>query len=141
MCADFHEFWGKDKKKALHLKKCANFFEFGGETTKDISKTVLAPKFWGDNQYLGSLRPQTALQWHKACYFFWGTFHAWGAQFLFGRGDTSSNLGGTSSDLGGTAPECLPWRWAYCKFTAIYRTVTIAFSLKRCCLKSVLLKK
>ena len=42
---------------------------------------------------------------------------------------------------GSMAPECSPWRRACCKFTAIYRTVTIAFSLKRYCSKSVLLKK
>ena len=50
-------------------------------------------------------------------------------------------LGDTSSDLGGTAPKCPPLRLAYCKFTVIYRTVTIAFSLKRYSSKSVLLKK
>ena len=32
--------------------------------TKTAKKTVLAHEFWGDNQYLGSLRPRTALQWH-----------------------------------------------------------------------------
>ena len=58
----------KTKKKALHLKKCANFYKFRSETTriKDLyykicKKTVLVHEFWGDNQYLGSLRPRTAL--------------------------------------------------------------------------------
>ena len=53
----------------------------------------------------------------------------------------NSRLGGTSSDLGEHSPGMPPWRRACCKFTAIYRTVTIAFSLKRYCMKSVLLKK
>ena len=43
-------------------------------------KTVLAHEFWGDNQYLGSLRPRTAVQWHRAYYFLWGTILAWGAR-------------------------------------------------------------
>ena len=121
-----------DQKKGLHLKKCANFHELRGETTKkesllqNLQKTVLAHEFWGDNQYLGSLRSLTALQWHRACYFFWSTIFAWGAQAVI---------------WGDTAPECPPWRRACCNFTAIYRTATIAFSLKRYCLKSVLLKK
>ena len=119
------------QKKALHLKKCANFRM--KQKKKDLyykicKKTVLAHEFWSDNQYLGSLRLQTALQWHRACYFLWGTILAWGAQFLFG---------GHKQWFGGTAPECLPWRRACCKFTAIYRTVTIAFSLKRYCWKSI----
>ena len=72
-------------KKALQFKKCANFHEFRGETTKKrglnykiCEKTVLAHEFRGDNQYLGSLRPRTALQWQQVCYFLWGTILAWG---------------------------------------------------------------
>ena len=34
---------------------------------------------------------RTALQWHQACYFLWGTVLVWG---------------GTSSDSGGQGPEC-----------------------------------
>ena len=49
--------------------------------------------------------------------------------------------GGTSSDMGEHGRGIPPWRWACCKFTAIYRIVTIAFLLKKYCLKSVLLKK
>ena len=69
----------RTKKKHLHLKNCANFHELWGETTKkgsllqNLQKTVLAHEFWGDNQYLRSLRPRTALQWHRASYFLWGT--------------------------------------------------------------------
>ena len=59
-------------------------------------KTVLAHEFWGDNQYLGSLRPRTALQWHRACYFLWGTILAWGGTILV--------WGGTSCDFGGHGP-------------------------------------
>ena len=69
----------KPKKKGLYCEIC--------------EKTVLAHEFWGDNQYFGSLRPRTALQWHGACYFLWGTILAWGAQCSF---------------VGGTAPECPP---------------------------------
>ena len=104
--ADFHEFWGEDKKKALHLKKCANFHEVRGETTKkkifitkSAKKIGLAHEFWGNNQYLGSLRLRTALQWHRTCYFLWGTILAWEAQF---------SLGGASSDLGGHGPGMPP---------------------------------
>ena len=68
----------KYKKKGLYYKIC--------------KKTVLAHEFSGNNQYLGSLRPRTALQWHQACYFPWGTILA--------------GEGGASSDFGSTAPEC-----------------------------------
>ena len=51
--------------------------------TKSAKKQFLL-EFWCDNQYLGSLGPQTALQWQRACYFLWGTILACGAQFLFG---------------------------------------------------------
>ena len=95
----------KIKKKRSHLEICVNFQEFRGETTKNglyykiCEKTVLTHKFWDDNQYLGSLGHRTALQWHQACYFFWGTILAWGeAQFSFG---------GAQVVIGeGTAPEC-----------------------------------
>ena len=43
-------------------------------------KTVLAPEFWGNNQYFESLRPRTALEWYRACYFLWGTILVWGAR-------------------------------------------------------------
>ena len=41
---------------------------------QNLQKTVLAHEFWGDNQFFGSLRSRTALQWHQACYFLWGAF-------------------------------------------------------------------
>ena len=59
----------------------------------------LAHEFCGDNQYLGSLRPQTAIQWHRACYFLWGTILAWGAQFSFG---------GHKQRFGGQGPGMSP---------------------------------
>ena len=73
------------KKIGLHYKIC--------------EKTVLAHEFWGDYQYLGSLKPRNALQWHRACYFLWGTILAWGAQFSFG---------GASSELGKHGPVMPP---------------------------------
>ena len=68
--AKLHEIWGKDQKKRSYHKIC--------------KKTVLSHEFWGDNQYLGSLRPRTARQWHRASNFLWSTILAWGAQFSFG---------------------------------------------------------
>ena len=59
----------------------------------------LAHEFCGDNQYLGSLRPQTAIQWHRACYFLWGTILARGAQFSFG---------GHKQRFGGQGPGMSP---------------------------------
>ena len=37
------------------------------------------------DQYFGGLTPRTALQWHRACYFLWGTILFWGALFSFGE--------------------------------------------------------
>ena len=100
----FHEIWGKDQKKGLHLEICADFHEFWVEDKKNFfisknaristnfgvkpqkkglyykicEKTVLAHEFRGDNQYLGSLRRRTALQWHRASNFVWSTILAWG---------------------------------------------------------------
>ena len=74
-----------------------------GTLLQNLQLTVLAHEFWGDNQYFGSLRPRTALQWYRACYFLWGTILAWGAQSSLGG--HNSRLGGTNSDLGGMAPE------------------------------------
>ena len=62
-----------------------------GLYSKISEKTVFAHEFWDDNQYFGSYRPRTALQWHRACYFLWSTILAWGQ---------NSRLG--------AAPECLP---------------------------------
>ena len=64
---------------------------------KISEKTVLAHKFWGDNKYLGTLRPRIALQRHEPIIFFGAQSSLWGH---------NSRLGGSSSDLGGTAPEC-----------------------------------
>ena len=57
------------RKKGLPPKIYANFYEFWGEITKInglyckvYEKTTLAHKFWGNNQYFGSLRPRIALQ-------------------------------------------------------------------------------
>ena len=53
-------------------------------------KTVFAHESWGDSRYFGSPRPRTALQWHRAYYFLWGTNLAWGVQFLFGGAQAAS---------------------------------------------------
>ena len=80
----------KTEKKGFHLKKCANFHDFRGGTTKKkgfyskiCKKTVLAQGFSGDNQYFKSLRPRTD-QWHRSCYFLWGKSSLEGAQFSLG---------------------------------------------------------
>ena len=73
------EFWGENQKKKDFHRKISK-------------KAVLAHKYWVDNQYFGGLRPKTALQWHRACYFLWDTILAlWGTFLVWG---------GTSSDLG-----------------------------------------
>ena len=92
--ANFHEFWGENQKikqKKVFIAKNAQISTiFGVESRKKglfckiCEKSVPAHEFWGDNQYFESLRPQTALQWQRVCYFFGGTILAWGVQFSFG---------------------------------------------------------
>ena len=95
---------GVDPKKGLHLKMFANFHHFRGETPKNLGlKDSSSHKFWRDNQYLGSLWPQTALQWHRACYFLWGTILAWEALFLFVEAQVGI--------LGGHGPGMSPVAW------------------------------
>ena len=74
------------KKEGLHGRIC--------------ERTVLAHKFWGDDQDFGGFRPRTALRWHRACYFLCGAILALGGTVLV--------LGGTSSDLGGHGPGMPP---------------------------------
>ena len=85
----FHEFRGETTKKDLYHKIC--------------EKTVLAQEFWSYNQYLGSLRPRTALQWHRGCYFLWGTILAW----VMGGGH-NSRLGGHKQWFGRVWPRNAP---------------------------------
>ena len=157
--AKFHEIWGKNKKKGLHLKICADFYEFWGEEkkkpfnsknvristnfgvkpqkkrvliTKSAKKQFLLTNSVVITCILGVLGLELHFSGTRNVTFF-GTQSLLGeAQFWFGE---------HNSHLGGTAPDCPPWCQACCKFTAIYRTVTIAFSLKTYCSKSVLLKK
>ena len=131
---------GVKTKKAFHLKKCANFHEFRGETTKErifITKSAKKQFLLANSGVIISILGVSGLELHfsstEPVTFF-------GAQSSLGG--HSSCLGGTSSDLGGARPQNVPpWRRACCMFTAIYRTVTIAFLLRRYCSKSVLLKK
>ena len=67
---------------------------------KICKKTVRAHEFWGDIKYFGSLRPRTALQWHRACYILWGTILTWEETILV--------WGAHAVIWGGTAPECPP---------------------------------
>ena len=78
-------------QKSSSIQKMREFLRIPGRNHKNMrlcykicEKTVLAHEFQGDNQYLGSLRPRPALQWHRACYLPWDTIFAWGAQFSFG---------------------------------------------------------
>ena len=115
----------RQKKLNFHLKNARIFTNSGvkPQKKKDLyytfwkKKTVLAHEFWGDNHYLGSLRPQTALSGTEPVTFF-------GAQSSLGR--HSSCLEGTSSDLGRARPRNAPrGRRAYCKFTAIYQFISL----------------
>ena len=93
ICATFNESRVKDQKKGLYHEICANFHEFWGEGDKKnkrflsqiLRKAVFDHEFWGADQYFEGFRPPTALQWHKACYFLWGTILAWGAQSSLGE--------------------------------------------------------
>ena len=102
----------KIQKKALHLKKCANFHQLRSKTTKkglyykSAKKTVLAHEFWGDNQYLGSLRARTCTSVALSLllslghnFRLGGTILIWGHIFY---------LGGTFSDLGRHGPRMPP---------------------------------
>ena len=80
----------------------------------------LAHEFCGDNQYLGSLRPQTAIQWHRACYFLWGTILAWGAQFSFGG--HKQRFGGQGSGMSPVASGLLQ---LYSNFIKIKKKVFV----------------
>ena len=97
-----NKFWGGTKRLILRIRECGPKKRFSSRNMRGLSripgwssqkkdlyfkiwkKTVLAHEFLGDNQYLWSPRPRTALQWHWTCYFLWSTIFAWGAQFLFG---------------------------------------------------------
>ena len=86
ICSNFHEFLGEDhnkRKKDFYRKICEN--------------TVLAHKFWGNDQYFEGLRPRIALQGHRACYFL---------RIPSSLGKSIFCFWGTSSDWGGTAPKC-----------------------------------
>ena len=130
----FHEIWGRPKK-SLHLKKCANFHEFWGETTKKSAKKQF---LLTNSEVITIILEVSGLEVHSS-----GTEPVtfFGAQSSLGG--HNSRLGGGAQALiwGGTAWEYPTWRPACWKFTAIYRTATIAFSLKRCYSKSVSLKK
>ena len=47
-----------------------------------FKKSILAHEFLGDDQYFGGLKPRTALQWHRACYFLGHNFRL-GGQLLY----------------------------------------------------------
>ena len=55
LCADFHEFWGEEKKKVFISKNAQIFKNSGMKPQKkesllqNLQKTVLAHEFWGDN--------------------------------------------------------------------------------------------
>ena len=139
LCADFHEFWGEEKKKVFISKNAQIFTNSGVKPQKkSLYYKICKKQFLLTNSgVITSILGVSGLELHfsgtEPVTFFWEQFSL---------GGHNSCLGGTSSDLGGgTAPECIPWRRACCQITAIYRTVTITFSLQRCCSKSVLLKK
>ena len=120
LCADFREFWGKDKKKLFISKKCANFHELRGETTKKrVFITKSAKNFLITNSgVITCIVGVSALELQFS-----------GTSLLLSLGH-NPRLGGTilvwgvyAVIWGSTVPECPSWRRACCKFTAIYRTV------------------
>ena len=101
----FSRILGWRQKKALHLKKCANFYEFRGETTKkgSLLQNPQKKQFLLTNSgVITSNLGVSGLELH-----FSGTEPFYGAQ---------SSLGGTVLVWGvqaviweGTAPACPPW--------------------------------
>ena len=65
-------------------------------SSRNLRKKVLAHECWFNDQY-------AALQWHRTCYFIWGTVLAWGVHF---------SSGGTQAVIWGHGPEMPPWRQA-----------------------------
>ena len=164
ICADSHKIWTEDppkkitktaqistnsavrtkkkkKKMVFILEIVANFHEFWGETTKKMGphckickKNVLAHEFWGDDHYFGSLRPRTALQGHRACYFLWSTILAWGGTIFV--------LEGTSSDLGSRLRNAPQWRRAWVGLYINFKTNPHHTTTKSCLCRSFqILKK
>ena len=137
ICADFHEFWGENKKSSSS-QKMLEFSRIPGWNHKKrvfITKSEKKQLLLTNSGVITSILGVSGLELH-----FSGTEPVilFGAQSSLGGHNSCS--GSTSSDLGRHWPGMPPWRRACCKFRAIYRTVTIAFSLKRYCSKPVLLK-
>ena len=100
----FSRILGWRQKKPLHLKKCANFHELWGETTKKrvfITKLAKKQSLLTNFGVIISILGVSGLQLHSS-----GTEPVTflGAQSSLGR--HNSYFGGTSSDSGGTASEC-----------------------------------
>ena len=94
--------------KVFNLKYARIFTNSGLKTTKkrflllkSSQTTVLVHEFLGDNQYFRSLRPRTALQWHRASNFLWGTILALG-------GHNSRLGGGEQAVIWGARPRNAP---------------------------------
>ena len=122
---------GVDPKKVFISKYAWIFTNSGVKPQKNLGlKDSSSHKFWRNIQYLGSLWPRTALQWHRACYFLWGTILTWGALFLFVEAQVGI--------LGGARPRNVPRGVGP---ALSLQQSTIALSLKRCCSQSFLLKK
>ena len=101
----FSRFPGWTQKKLFISKNARIFTNSGvkpqkkGLYNKICKKTVLAHEFWGNNQYLGSLRTRIALQSHRACYFLLGSILAWGAQAVIWGGGHGPGMLYVSSGL------------------------------------------
>ena len=99
----------KKKKKGLNLKKCLNFREFEGETTKkkqfllqnlQRKKQFLLKNSWVTSilpQFWESLRSPTAISSTKPVNLFWVQYSL--RDPIFGWGGTSNDLG-WGHDLG-----------------------------------------
>ena len=105
ICADFHNFWGEDKKKLFISKKCANFHELRGETTKKgvfITKSAKKQFLLTNSRVITCILGVSGLELHfsgtkPVTYFghnprLGGTILVWGAHAVI---------------WGSTVPECL----------------------------------
>ena len=131
--ANFHEIWGRPKKSSSS-QKMYKFPRIPGWTTKKSAKKQF---LLTNSEVITSILGVLGLELHSS-----GTEPVtfFGAQSSLG-GHHILVWGGHKQWFGCHSPGIYPVASACCKFTAIYRTVTIAFLLKRCCSKSLLLKK
>ena len=101
LCADFHEFWGEEKKKVFISKNAQIFTNSGVKPQKkSLYYKICKKQFLLTNSgVITSILGVSGLELHfsgtEPVTFFWEQFSL---------GGHNSCLGGTSSDLGGEGP-------------------------------------